>query len=96
MNDAEAYDYIRAYLDDITARMIAQRAWNTRHPDALDAEFAADEDAYYDDPSTWAAGRSTFDPNDPIPNTADVLTVERFISLVVVAVTAYEKAVRGE
>jgi len=88
----DSYRDIRAYLDDLNARMNAQQWWLARHPDTDTDEYEADYDRYLDNPSSWTAGVSTFDPTDPMPNTADVLSVQRFIDLMTVAVTAYERS----
>jgi hypothetical protein len=87
-----AYLELSAYLDDLKSRVEAQKAWRRRHPDAGTPTYEDDVDAYIDSPTSWTPGRSTFDPSDPMPQTSDLFTADRFITLMTVAVTAYEKA----
>lgn len=87
-----AYLELSAYLDDLKGRVEAQKAWRRRHLDAGTPAYEDDHDAYLESPISWKPGRSTFDPTDPMPSTSDVFTVDRFITLLTVAVTAYEKA----
>jgi hypothetical protein len=98
-NDSgSAYADIRSYLDDLTNRQRLREAWLERHPDhdSNSGEYMGDSWQHTLNPTGWKpSGRSTFDPNDPEPQVSDILTSQRFANLMRVAVSAYEKAVRG-
>jgi hypothetical protein len=83
------------YVNDLTARLEAKAAWIERHPDHESEPFQIDSDIYDRQGSQRFRFRSTFDPNDPVPTTSDVLTAQRFNDLCVVALSAFITA-KGE
>lgn len=77
------------YVNDLTARLEAKAAWIERHPDHESEQFQIDSDLYYRFGSQPFAFKSTFDPDDHVPTTSDVLTAQRFNDLCVVALSAF-------
>ena len=75
---SDAYTRLRAYADDLQARVVAQAGWKARHPDWQ----MMDED----DP-TWQKILAV----DPFPRTDDVVTAARFLDVLAVALEAYER-----
>jgi hypothetical protein len=77
------------YVNDLTARLEAKAGWIERHPDHESEQFEIDAGLYYRFGERPFAFKSTFDPDDPIPTTIDVLTSQRFNDLCVVALSAF-------
>jgi len=94
--NSAAYHDLRTYADDLLNRIAMRRAWVERHPDHATEEYNADFLSWQMGGEYWKSGISTFDPNDPEPRTADLLTAERFTDLMLVALAAYEGIVRDE
>lgn len=76
----DAYTRLREWCDDLAARRRALAAWEARNPGWRDL----DEDDWSD---LYA--------RDPKPFTNDVVSVERFHDLMVVALAAFERSHRG-
>ena len=95
-NPEWAYEKIRTYRLDLGARLQHRDEWKQRHPDGYSAWYDADRIAYerdVTDDAPWEpSGNSTFDPNDPEPNTSDRVSAEMWQALCVLAVAAYQKA----
>lgn len=79
---------IKAYVDDLGARLHAREQWNERHPDHESEQYEIDSDLYYRFGPQPFAFKSTFDPDDPAPNTSDLLSAQRFFDVAIIAVTA--------
>lgn len=92
MSDIKAStERIRLYVDDLGARLKAKDEWNQRHPDHESEQYALDEDTYFRYQSighTKSSFESTYDPNDPSPNTSDLLSAQRFFDVAFIALTA--------
>lgn len=95
MSDA-AYVKVKDYCDDLSERIRLKQEWQLRHPDRNSEQFEQDWQNWCDDEEGEHDFKSSFDPNDPCPDTADVFTAEMLSSIMLVALTAFEKAVRGE
>ena len=81
------------YVNDLTARLEAKAAWIERHPDHESEQFQIDSEfdcAPFD--SQNVVFKSTFNPDDPVPTTSDVLTAQRFNDLCIVALSAFSIA----
>lgn len=87
-----AYELLRSYVDSLRDRLLAKEDWKQRHPDWESIAFAKDETAFYDGNFSHDLKMSSFDPNDLMPHTSDVITAELFAALATVALTAYENA----
>ena len=74
-----SYDRLLSYVVDFSRRMHEQSEWWARHP-----EFGPNDDI----------PDEVFEA-DPFPSTSDVITSQRFLDLLVVALAAYEEARRG-
>lgn len=83
------------YVNDLTARLEAKAAWIERHPDHESEQFAIDADLYDRFGLEPKRYQSTFNPDDPVPTTSDVLTAERFNDLCIVALSAFSIAKGG-
>ena len=82
---------IKAYVDDLGERLHAREQWNERHPDHESEQYALDEDTYFRYQSighTKSSFESSYDPNDPAPNTSDLLSAQRFFDVAFIALTA--------
>jgi hypothetical protein len=75
---SDAYERLRAYADDLNARVVAQEAWKQRHPGWEDW-----------DNFTWIH----MNEQDPMPPTNDLVTSTLFLDVMAVALAAYEKAI---
>lgn len=88
----QAYTNLKTYCDDLTERLRLVEEWKIRHPDWDTQLFRRDESNWYmakdDEEPTF---KSSFDPNDLRPHTADLLTAERWNDLMQVALAAFEK-----
>jgi hypothetical protein len=68
------------YCSDLRKRFESQKAWDARYPDFR----------------TWDEAKWDFvNEVDPRSSTADVLTVERWLAVLEVAVAAFRQANRG-
>jgi hypothetical protein len=96
MNDVTgSAERIRKYVADLGARLQARQDWTDRHPDHKSPQFEADEDTYFKYQAighTKSTFESTFDPNDPTPNTSDLLSAQIFFDVAYIAITALDKA----
>jgi hypothetical protein len=96
MNDIKASaERMRVYVADLGARLQARQEWTARHPDHNSPQFTADEDTYFKYQAighTKSTFESTFDPNDPTPNTSDLLSAQIFFDVAYIAITALDKA----
>lgn len=96
MNDVNASaERMRGYVADLGARLQARQEWTERHPDHKSPQFTADEDTYFKFQAighTAPPATSTFDPNDPTPNTSDLLSAQIFFDVAYIAITALDKA----
>jgi hypothetical protein len=96
MNDITgSTERIRQYVADLGARLQARQEWTDRHPDHESPQFTADEDTYFRYQSighTKSSFESSYDPNDPTPNTSDLLSAQRFFDVAYIAITALDKA----
>lgn len=79
MTIEQSYTRLREYTDDLSARFAAQREWWARHP-----EYKPDDDIPDD----------VFEA-DPFPSTSDVITSQRFLDMLIVALAAFEETRRG-
>lgn len=90
-----SYQELRNYAIDLANRVKLKYEWETRHPDHGTVAYMRDTREFDETGQFWMpSGASTFDPNDPMPHTNDVLTVQRFIDLMLVTLAAYEEATR--
>lgn len=86
-----AYMDLKQYLLDFDARIQLRKQWQTRHPDADAIHYCFDAFDYHKDPEAWTpSGKSTFDPNDPVVETADVFTSDRLVDILTVIVDLFE------
>jgi hypothetical protein len=76
----DAYARLRAYADDLNARVVAQEAWKRRHP----------KWETFDD-FTWEQVTDV----DPYPQTNDLVTARRLLDVMLVALAAYEDGGHG-
>lgn len=92
MASPTAYEILRDYVDDLGARMSQKVEWTKRHPDHTTKQYQLDENSYWlaEDGLTPRSFASSFDPNDPMPQTSDIITHERFFALMNIALEAYE------
>lgn len=88
MNIDEAYASISNYCADLNSRLEAQKEWVVRHPDYMTFAYRDDEKNYEE--HGIMNYESTFDPADPMPSTSDMLTAEKFLSVMMLALHAYE------
>lgn len=89
----EAYKQVKEYSDDLSERIRLLKEWNERHSDSDSPQFKQDWKDWYYDQEGKHDFKSSFDPNDPSPDTADVLTAETFNNIMLIALAAYEKAI---
>lgn len=90
------YEALSTYYDDLLKRTRDRERWIVRHPDWGSAAFHADTDAYF----AWLENpqgqigppptTSTFDPNDEAPQTNDLFTSGRLLTIMRVAIEAWE------
>jgi hypothetical protein len=96
MNDiTESTERIRRYVADLGTRLQARQEWNERHADHESPQYETDEETYFRYQAighTKSTFESTFDPNDPAPNTSDLLSAQRFFDVAYIAITALDKA----
>jgi len=71
-----SYTRLLAYADDLKERVVANRAWKDRHPDWLTFDH-----------ETWERVTDA----DPYPSVEDVVTAERLLDILAVALAAYER-----
>jgi len=92
MSDINAStERIKAYVNDLGARLQARQEWNERHTDHESEQYALDEETYFRYQSighTKTSFESSYDPNDPAPNTSDLLSAQRFFDVAFIALTA--------
>ena len=67
------------YATDLSRRRQEQREWWARHPEYGPSDEIPDE---------------VFEA-DPFPSTSDIITSERFLDMLIVALGAFEEARRG-
>ena len=90
--EQNAYERIRTYVDSLTSRLELKKQWLERHPDWGLFAFERDMCEWEKQQDAWIpSGNSTFDPNDLMPSTHDVISAELFEALLLVAVSAYER-----
>lgn len=90
-----AYVRVMEYCDDLSERIKLKQEWQLRHPDRNSKQFQQDWENWYDNQEGEHDFKSSFDSNDPSPNTADVFTAEMLASIMLVALAAYEKAIHN-
>jgi hypothetical protein len=73
-----SYDRLSSYATDFSRRIQEQREWWSRHPEYGPSDEIPDEVL----------------EADPFPSTSDVITSERFLDLLIVALQAFEEARR--
>jgi len=89
MSDINAStERITAYVNDLGARLQARREWIERHPDHESEQFEIDADLHDQFGHQPTAYESTFNPDDPLPNTSDLLSAQRFFDVAFIALTA--------
>lgn len=86
-----AFLRLNEYFLDLKRRHEELFVWRLRHPDYDSAEFGKDWDEWVEY-RLPAVNGSTFDPDDLPPSVSDLLTSERFLDVVEVAVIAYQTA----
>jgi hypothetical protein len=79
MNHA-AHLRLSVYAHDLNHRIKLRDEWRTRHPDERTALFILDSIAHERGEPT--SGETTFNPDDPMPTTSDVITAERFADII--------------
>lgn len=72
----ESYARLRRYADDLHDRVVKQKHWHERNPGV--------------DPLNEYEYTRALHESDPYPSTNDVLSVERFSDLLIIALHAYE------
>lgn len=88
MEITEAHKMMSDYAKDLNSRLVAQQEWIGRHPDYR--TFAYLEDVRNYEENQVLSFDSTFNPADPMPQTSDMLTAEKFLSVIMLALHAYE------
>jgi hypothetical protein len=89
MNESD-YAALDFYRRDLAGRVEARDAWRERHPDHDTTAYRAAELRY--EQTLIVSADTTFRPDDPEPETRDVLSVDTFLRVLNVALAAYEKA----
>jgi hypothetical protein len=87
----DSVNRLTEYVNDLTARLKAKAEWIERHPDHESEQFEIDadlHDRYQSIGHRKSSFESTFNPDDPLPNTSDTLTAQRFNDLCIVALSA--------
>jgi hypothetical protein len=84
----DSVNRLTEYVNDLTARLKAKAEWIERHPDHESEQFEIDADLHDRFGHQPTAYESTFNPDDPLPNTSDTLTAQRFNDLCIVALSA--------
>ena len=71
---------LSVYAEDLNHRMQKRNEWRERHPDERSALYILDCIAH--DRGEPTSGETTFNPDDPMPSTSDVITAERFADII--------------
>ena len=79
MSDA-ARVRLSIYAHDLNHRLQMRNEWRERHPDERTALYILDSIAHDNDEPI--SGETTFNPDDPMPSTSDVITAERFADII--------------
>ena len=90
-----AHQHLRIYCSDLAKRVALRDEWRLRHPDWHTQLFRREYLRWSqadDDEAAMMTFESSFDPTDPEPDTADVLTVDTFLALMQVALQADERS----
>lgn len=78
----QARQKLGAYMNDLARRFEEQKSWQQRNPGIN----PFDPEQYDED----------FHARDPYPLTNDLITAERFLDLLVVAIAAYDGAINDQ
>jgi hypothetical protein len=79
MNHA-AHLRLSVYAHDLNHRIKLRDEWRSRHPDQRSALYILDSIAH--ERGEPISGATTFNPDDPMPTTSDVITAERFADII--------------
>jgi hypothetical protein len=80
MNDsklAQARDRLSSYADDLERRFIEQKAWQDRNPGINPFDHTQYTDEFHE--------------RDPYPLTNDLITAQRFLDIINIALAAFNK-----
>ena len=75
-----AHMRLSVYAHDLNHRIKLRDEWRERHPDERTALYILDCIAH--DNGEPISGDTTFNPDDPMPSTSDVITAERFADII--------------
>lgn len=76
-NPDESWQRLVTYLNDLNRRLLAQERWSQRNPDI--------------NPFDIKQYTMELHESDPWPETRDILTIERFMDLITIAIAAFER-----
>ena len=96
-NPEHAYGSLLRWEQETITELVALEDWKQRHPDWQSDEFEQDwidwESRFDEEEVFESSGKSTFTPDDPMPNAhGKILTTETFLSLVTLTLHNYLKA----
>lgn len=93
----DAYSRIKTYCEDLSTRIRLVDEWKLRHPDYKTRQFEIDHRAWYkSEDDTELTFESSFDPNDLMPETSDIITAQRLNDIMLITLAAYEKPLHDE
>jgi len=90
MDIKDAYIQVRDYCSDLSERIDMYEVWKERHPDHNTTLYYREEAAFYEGEKT-SDFESTFNPDDPQPNTADLLSAKMFAAIMTLVVDCHER-----
>lgn len=76
----QAFVRLSIYAQDLNHRMQMRNEWRERHPDERTAMYILDCIAHEN--GEPISGDTTFNADDPMPSTSDVITAERFADII--------------
>jgi hypothetical protein len=88
----QQYKDLSEYYTNLSERHRLREEWKARHPDWQTDQFQNEADEYYSsEEREGMVFKSSFDPTDVPPTTADVFTAEMLLNIMAVALQAWEK-----